>query len=308
MDACGSLAGNYLATLLVRNNLRCWIPCAQFWLSKEHSDLYLFAFHTLINWTSKRWVPTAFLIDGSKIESRAIEIGFGKTRVLRCTRHTTETLRVKLSHVEDALFYMEKAVFSETMIDCYQNIQQSIETCPYADLKRYILSKWTPQSSYSWSLHGRSSNPLWQEVTTTNAIESYHAMVRRCTNSRMNLKECTSKIIELIEKRFETARRVQSDDDHMVSRVAACVYPQMKSWSLPYQTLIGQEISRAEKMVAEDSWKFQWFQAGLDYTCRCKFFKTHSLPCKHLFIKDLKCRKSWISQEKWNEWINLITR
>ena len=27
MDACGSLAGNFLVTLLIRNNLRCWIPC-----------------------------------------------------------------------------------------------------------------------------------------------------------------------------------------------------------------------------------------------------------------------------------------
>ena len=30
-----------------------------------------------------RWVPTAFLIDGSKIESRAIEIGFGIGRLVR---------------------------------------------------------------------------------------------------------------------------------------------------------------------------------------------------------------------------------
>ena len=51
----------------------------------------------------------------------------------------------------------------------------------------------------------------------------------------------------------------------------------MESWPSPYQTLVGDEITRAEQMVADDSWKFQWFKANLDYTCRCKFLKTHNL-------------------------------
>ena len=66
-----------------------------------------------VDWTSNRWDPTAFLIDGSKIESV-----FGNTRVLKYTRHSTETLRVKLSHGEEVLFYMKKAVFAENLSDC----------------------------------------------------------------------------------------------------------------------------------------------------------------------------------------------
>ena len=76
MDACGSLAGNFLVTLLIRNNLRCWIPCGQFWISKEHSDLYSFALDV------ESVGSYCVLIDGSKIESKAIESGFGNTRVL----------------------------------------------------------------------------------------------------------------------------------------------------------------------------------------------------------------------------------
>ena len=30
-----------------------------------------------------------------------------------CTRHSTETLRVNLAHVGEALYYMEKAVLAE---------------------------------------------------------------------------------------------------------------------------------------------------------------------------------------------------
>ena len=76
MDACGSLAGNFLVTLLIRNNLRCWIPWRQFWISKEHSDLYSFALDV------ESVGSYCVLIDGSKIESKAIESVFGNTRVL----------------------------------------------------------------------------------------------------------------------------------------------------------------------------------------------------------------------------------
>ena len=200
MDACGSLSGYYLVTLLVRDNFRCWVPCGQFWITKEHSDLYIFAFKTFMQWTEHRWSPSAFLIDGSNIELRAIERTFGGARILRCTRHSTENLKAKLAHVEDVLYHMEKAVFAESFSDCQQNIQNSISKCPYADLKRYLLSKWTLQSSYSWSLHGRVDTPLLREITTINPIESYHSMVRRYTNSNINLKECTFNIVALLRK------------------------------------------------------------------------------------------------------------
>ncbi|KAI8905215.1 hypothetical protein EDD86DRAFT_73370 [Gorgonomyces haynaldii] len=39
-----------------------------------------------------------------------------------------------------------------------------------------------------------------------------------------------------------------------------------------------------------------------DCTCRCKFFKTHELPCKHIFVKDLSSNKSWITQPNWDRW------
>ena len=145
-------------------------------------------------------------------------------------------------------------------------------------------------------------SPLLREITTINPIEYHHSMVRRYTNRYMNLKECTIKIVELIEKRYETAQQVQLDSHSKVSRVAALIYNQMESWPLPYQLLVGREITRAEKMISDGSWKFQWFQTNLNHTCRCKSFKSQRLPCKHIFIKDLICNKSWITQEKWKEW------
>ena len=58
-----------------------------------------------MQWTQHRWSPTAFSIDGSNIELKAIERKFGRARVLRCTRDSTENLKVKLFHVEDVLYH-----------------------------------------------------------------------------------------------------------------------------------------------------------------------------------------------------------
>ena len=96
MDACGSLGGFYLVTLVARDNFRCWVPVGQFWTEKEHSDLYVLAFHKLEEWTNHLWIPQTFLIDGSNIDSKAIELCFDSIRIFRCTRHTTQTLKAKL--------------------------------------------------------------------------------------------------------------------------------------------------------------------------------------------------------------------
>ena len=120
-------------------------------------------------------------------------------------------------------------------------------------MKRYTLSKWTYQSSYSWGLHSRLDTPILREVTTINACESYHSMIRKCTNIRMNLKECTIQIATLVEKRYEYALEVHSKDNNKISRVASEVYPQLSSWNLPYQLLVGTEITKAERMTTDGS-------------------------------------------------------
>ena len=81
MDACGSLGGFYLVTLLVRDNFRCWIPVGQFWIDNEQSDLYVIAFRKLQEWTNYSWIPQTFLIDGSNIESRAIAQCFDSAQI-----------------------------------------------------------------------------------------------------------------------------------------------------------------------------------------------------------------------------------
>lgn len=125
MDACGSLGGFYLVTLVVRDNLRCWIPAGQFWIETEHSDLYVIAFRKLQEWANHLWMPKTFLIDGSNIEAKAIERSFDSIQILRCTRHITQILKAKLAHVEDVLYHMESAVFAESVTDCLHHIDEN---------------------------------------------------------------------------------------------------------------------------------------------------------------------------------------
>jgi hypothetical protein len=146
-----------------------------------------------------------------------MEQSFDSVRILRCTRHTTQTLKLKLAHVEEVLYHMEAAVFAETVTDCQQNIDESIRNCPYDDLKRYIRTKWSIESSYQWSVHHRMDIPLLCEITTINPCESYHSLIRKYTNPRMSLKECTVQIIDLIQKRYRSARDMQSKNIDFIS-------------------------------------------------------------------------------------------
>jgi hypothetical protein len=109
----------------------------------------------------------------------------------------------------------------------------------------------------------------------------------------MSMEACTGKIIDLVQKRYDAAESIHRESEDKISKAASQTYPQLGSWILPCQKLVGSEVTLAEKMIADDSWRFQWFQATSEYTCRCKFFKTHRLPCKHLFIKDLNADRGW---------------
>ena len=305
MDAC-NLSSRYLVTLMVRDNLRSWVPAAQFWISHEHADLYEIALKTLCEWTNHNWNPSAFLIDGSSIEACATRRCFLRAKILRCTRHSTETIRTKLSHIEDIRYNMDRAIFAQSRAECNFYIQESLKLCPYADLKRYIQSTWSIETSHIWSMYSRLEVPILREVTTINPLESFHSLIRRHTNQKMNVKECTVQLLGLIKQRFEASSNVQLENEINISRVAQDTYPQLRDWTLPYQELVGNEIIKAKKMLADGSWKFQWFQPTPQFTCRCKFFRSKQLPCRHIFIKDLRESKNWIQQANWEGWSNVV--
>jgi hypothetical protein len=135
------------------------LPADQFWIENEHSEFYIQAFQLMREWTNGK----SFLIDGSNIEAKAVEHNFAGVNILRCTRHTAQSLKTRLSHAEDVT-----AVFAETLADCQYHLIESLKHCPYEDLKRYIKSQWTLESSRQWSLYARQDLPLVGEITTIN--------------------------------------------------------------------------------------------------------------------------------------------
>jgi hypothetical protein len=116
----------------------------------------------------------------------------------------------------------------------------------------------------------------------------------------MSLKECMVQIMDLIQKRYTSARDMRCKNETFIATSQS--YPELSAWPLSYQLLVGAKITKAERLISDGSWKYQWFQASLQYTCRCKFYETHQLPCKHLFIKDMNCNKKWFRQENSNAW------
>ena len=145
---------------------------------------------------------------------------------------------------------MDRAIFAQSQAECNFYIQESLKLCPYADLRRYIQSTWSIETSRIWSMYSRLDVPILREVTTINPIESFHSLIRQHTNQKMCINECTVQLLELIKQRYEESRKVHLENEISISRFAQDTYPQLRDWALPYQELVGSEITIAEKMLS----------------------------------------------------------
>ena len=77
---------------------------------------------------------------------------------------------------------MVLAMHKITKIGCKQLLQEAINTCPISIIKNYIRRNYT-DNVHQWALWARQHSPLLLQVTSTNALESYHSELKR-TSSR----------------------------------------------------------------------------------------------------------------------------
>ena len=60
---------------------------------------------------------------------------------------------------------------------CEQTIQQVLAVCAMDDVKRYITRNWT-KNTEKWAMYARAHSPLLLQVSSTNALESYHSELK----------------------------------------------------------------------------------------------------------------------------------
>ena len=180
-----------LFTLYIRNNYGCWDVGAHFFVSNKNSHtvaeglkiIKRFAYH---------WNPRYFLSDQSNIESNGIKMAFlglengeQECDIIFCTVHIMRTWISRIYHKKTRQ-KMIQAMYKRTRIGCENLVQQAINECPIPTIKQYISRNYT-RNIHQWALCARQHSPLLLQVTSTNALESYHSELKRTSSPQHGL-------------------------------------------------------------------------------------------------------------------------
>ena len=123
------------------------------------------------------------LADHSSVEANSIakafpgiERGEQNCDVLLCTVHTMRTWMSKIYH-PTTRNKMVIAMHKRTRPGWEQVVRDAIAACPVEDVRRYIERNYL-RTTEKWGLHARQHSPLLLQVTSTNALESYHSQLK----------------------------------------------------------------------------------------------------------------------------------
>ena len=73
------------------------------------------------------------------------------------------------------------AMHKKTKIGCEQLLQDAVNTCPVPAISKYIEKNYK-KNTHQWALWARQHSPLLLQVTSTNALESYHSELKRTSS------------------------------------------------------------------------------------------------------------------------------
>ena len=180
-----------LFTLYIRDGCGCWVVGAHFFLAGEDGKAIengLAAIRQLV----PTWQPRYMLIDQSSIECNGITEAFpGLAKgeqvcsILWCTVHVMHTWMRKVTH-DGAKSKLSLAMHKRTKVGCQEMIQQAIACCDAPHVQSYITRNWTKNLD-KWAMYARMHSPLLLQVTSTNALESYHSELKTRTSRHHGL-------------------------------------------------------------------------------------------------------------------------
>ena len=81
---------------------------------------------------------------------------------------------------------MIHAMHKRTKIGCVDLVQQAINECPNPTIKQYILRNYV-KNTHQWVLWMWQHSFLLLQVTSTNALESYHSELKRTSSPQHGL-------------------------------------------------------------------------------------------------------------------------
>jgi hypothetical protein len=107
---------------------------------------------------------------------------------------------------EDVRSKMVLAMHRRTRPGCEESLQQAIDLVPTHTVRNYIMKNYV-NNTEKWALYARQHSPLLLQVTTTNAVESYHSELKSTTSPSHGLIGASIKTAKLDEKKSQDAKR-----------------------------------------------------------------------------------------------------
>jgi len=167
-----------LFTLYVRDSYGCWDAGAHFFVSAEDNDTVSAAL-LIVRRYELRWTPRYTLPDQSSVEANSVATifpgiagGEQECDVILCTVHVVRLWMKKIYHPQTRNL-MVFAMHKRTKVGCETLVQEAIDACPLATIRQYISRNYQ-KNTKQWALWARQHTPLLLQVTSANALESYH--------------------------------------------------------------------------------------------------------------------------------------
>ncbi|KAI3656571.1 hypothetical protein MP638_000557 [Amoeboaphelidium occidentale] len=279
-------AGYNYVTAVIRTDERRWMPVFQFWVSAERSELYEVSLKWIQEKAGPLWKPSSFIIDGSRVEEKALVAAFGTSvKVYNCTWHSMQTLSTKVGQSSAVLELMRGAVYASTAQQCHEYLSEAIDACPYDEMKRYLQRAWSIERSIMWSVYSRRAGMV-AEVITTNPVESLFSRLKK-------------EILKFLDGLFDTWNQGKLKNSISCVTGVEQIHGTVKTWKINHQRLVMNEFVEAKKLVSEGKLDQLYVQAKPDGTCTCRFYRFNQMPCKHVLGRNIASMNTFVKDEQW---------
>lgn len=291
-----------LFTLYIRDSYGCWDVGSHFFVSGEDGDTVAEALRTIRRFAS-RWEPRYMLADQSSVEANSIMKAFPGIKcgeqncdVLLCTVHVMRTWMAKIYHPATRN-KMILAMHKRTRIGCEDIVRRAIAACPVQDIQRYINRNYL-KNTHRWSLWARQHSPLLLQVTSTNALESYHSQLKRGTSKVHGLIGACHIIINVDDKKKSASEKTAFNFRQKRLSVADMgddILHQVHCFPYPFQRLIADEFRALEGRISKGKPPPELATPE----CNCLFFNRYLLPCRHIFHQHLYSDNKLLTDDVW---------
>jgi hypothetical protein len=194
---CTNKYNLYLFTLYLKDKYNTWLPGAQFFVSREISRSIAKCLE-VIKKKCQRWAPRYFIIDDSCAENLGVRTCFkDDVKIFLYTVHLARTLMKKVKRYKKVYSLMMEFMFTKTKYLCEKKIKEAIDICQnIKPTAQYLRKNWL-ECSQQWAMWARQGSLSLLQNRSTNAIESYHRILKRNLKKKDSLVSATKKIFKV---------------------------------------------------------------------------------------------------------------